>query len=914
MRFRQFVLWILLLLVVWGIWLHRLAARDLSFDEVATWYIAQRPILEMLRYLREAVYEHPPVYYALMNVWIRLTGAEEFALRSFSVSVALLALPLAGWAVRRTPAGVGRGLIPALLLAAMPGFAYYARTARMYALGVVWVVLSSGVFLRGWLNTRSWPRWQAILLLGGVHLLALFTHYYLLFPILVQPLILLLLRRWRPLGAWLALHTFLALPGLGWIAIAPGLQESARELRLLFQAPSAPTVAHLLRLLIFSQEVRPPLSTLYFFLTLAGLGLLLAAILSRSRTAVLWLLCAVVVPLVMVFQLPRVPAERYVLFLLPPLAWSLSLFPTALFRLPGSWRWFAVLVSLALAGGLSTNGLSHVVNPRPGGYGHTLMQIRLCAQPGDGVLFYGPWQWLLFRYYDPGGLPPITTLPPQAPPRLSPEEAEPVLEDLIRRYDRLWVVPAAVDDVDPPHFVEGWLNTHAHPVWRTAEFALYLPPLPAGGPSHLVGMDFGDALRLESVEWEALALPAGSHLRFTLYWRPLRPLPGNVRVSLMLRDRWGNTWDEAHVVPGEWAHPPSRWKPGSLVLDRQGLTIPAGAPPGEYAVYLFVADEQTGEILETPAGAEIALFSLNVGEPPVEQASADLRCALPEFSPTTFCSPDGAHCITLVGSGNSQKVYPAHPLLVTLHWTLSNGTSPDVSLRLEIVSWRNLLGGVPLTSETIPVLSEYPPSRWLTGRLVTQRVHLPIPVDMPAGPAQLRLSVIGPDGTSWRTSSGRSSIPLSTLVIQHRPVLRYMPWGVRHIRVAFGNAVELRGYRVEGEARPGGTLRLTYIWYARERPTAIYAVFNHLMTVDGVLVAQQDGWPREGNWPTTFWLPGDYVEDHYVLTIPPDAPSGPYRLSVGMYDATTGERLPAVQEGQRLPEDRLFLPLPNNGG
>ena len=37
-------------------------------------------------------------------------------------------------------------------------------------------------------------------------------------------------------------------------------------------------------------------------------------------------------------------------------------------------------------------------------------------------------------------------------------------------HERLWVILAAVDDVDPPHFAEGWLRTHTHLVWDTDDF------------------------------------------------------------------------------------------------------------------------------------------------------------------------------------------------------------------------------------------------------------------------------------------------------------------------------------------------------------------------------------------------------------------------------------------------------------
>jgi hypothetical protein len=90
-------------------------------------------------------------------------------------------------------------------------------------------------------------------------------------------------------------------------------------------------------------------------------------------------------------------------------------------------------------------------------------------------------------------------------------------------------------------------------------------------------------------------------------------------------------------------------------------------------------------------------------------------------------------------------------------------------------------------------------------------------------------------------------------------------------------------------------------------------VFNHLRTPDGTNVAQVDGWPQGGRLLTTQWQVGEYVEDEYRLSIPPEAPPGPYTLYVGLYDAATGDRLPAVQHGQRLPGDEVALPLTPEG-
>ena len=135
-------------------------------------------------------------------------------------------------------------------------------------------------------------------------------------------------------------------------------------------------------------------------------------------------------------------------------------------------------------------------------YGHTLELVKAYSRPGDGLLFYGPWQSVRSNSYHIGGLPSITALPPNAPPRLKPGQAKPVLRRLLKRYDRLWVLPAAVDDVDPDHFVAGWLNTHAHHVWKTTDFSLYVAELADTAPRQALDLTYGDALTLEEVAYE----------------------------------------------------------------------------------------------------------------------------------------------------------------------------------------------------------------------------------------------------------------------------------------------------------------------------------------------------------------------------------------------------------------------------
>ncbi len=912
-RLRVLLGWCLLLLLVWGLWLWQLDASDLTFDESATHLIAHRPAAEIIAYLLDAVREHPPLYYLLVHGWMTLAGESEFSLRFFSVGAAMVALALMGWVARRIgpPLDIARGLLPACLLATMPGLAYYAREARMYSLGVVWTLLSSGFFLRGWLSARAWPRRTALLALPLVHLLALFTHYYLLLPILAQPLILLVTRRWRPLLAWCVVHGLPVLAGIAYLFLAPGLRATVSGLLslLTLQVPTPFQFWRLLGKVLFSPVVQVRFQLLYLLTTLAVTGGLLAWWKKRATGA--WLLLTTLTTLALAFQVPHPPEARFLIFDVPYFVIALAfltLAPAGLRR--GSA--VALVLTVMLGALAASGGYVQALMFDNSHYGRVLETIQAHARPRDGLLFYGPWQWIPFQYYNPGALPPITLLPSQAPPFLSQEEAERELERLMAQYDRLWVVPAAVGEVDPSHLGEGWLNTHAHAVWWSEDFSLYMPPLPPEAPMQEMGVIFGDTLRLERIAWEAESLPAGEALRLTLYWVPLRSLEEDVRLTLSLVDANGTIWDQRDVIPGAWGRPPTAWAIGEQIVDYEGLMVPQGAPPGLYTVHRKVAGAAGGELWPSDGRLDVPLVTVTVSEP----AYAPVLYGLPHPNAATFCAPDGQACLSLVGyEVGGEHFQPTYFIPLKLHWIVPDTPLPDLSLHLEVTRrpWFPLAQATAIVSQTMSLASDYPPSQWAAGRLVSLFAAPVLPADAAAGRARLVLQVLGPDGQPWSVVEGGQSLALADVTIEGRPVLRRLPSSALRAEVDFGGEVTLRGYRVEGEARPGGELHLTCYWFARAQPTDIYAVFNHLVAADGTIVAQADAWPQEGRMLTTQWQPGDYVEDHYTLFIPVDARPGPYQLYVGLYSAWSGVRLEAWADGQRLPEDRWAVPLPGEG-
>ena len=102
---------------------------------------------------------------------------------------------------------------------------------------------------------------------------------------------------------------------------------------------------------------------------------------------------------------------------------------------------------------------------------------------------------------------------------------------------------------------------------------------------------------------------------------------------------------------------------------------------------------------------------------------------------------------------------------------------------------------------------------------------------------------------------------------------------------------------------------LTLYWKAEAALGADWTAFAHLGTgLDGsTIVAQRDGAPCQGLYPTAAWQAGDVVADSFAVTVPAGTPPGEYPLAVGWYQYPSLERLPLEDADQALPDNRVVI-------
>ncbi|MCB0208754.1 MAG: hypothetical protein KDJ52_05475 [Anaerolineae bacterium] len=118
------------------------------------------------------------------------------------------------------------------------------------------------------------------------------------------------------------------------------------------------------------------------------------------------------------------------------------------------------------------------------------------------------------------------------------------------------------------------------------------------------------------------------------------------------------------------------------------------------------------------------------------------------------------------------------------------------------------------------------------------------------------------------------------------------PTATRRIEATFDQTIQLTAIKLLTTISPGQPLPVEFTWQPLASPQADYNLFLQLLNIDGTLIAQHDSPPNGGYTPTSNWTTHEAVISRHALALPPNLPAGDYRLIAGLYDPTTGRRLP----------------------
>jgi hypothetical protein len=209
--------------------------------------------------------------------------------------------------------------------------------------------------------------------------------------------------------------------------------------------------------------------------------------------------------------------------------------------------------------------------------------------------------------------------------------------------------------------------------------------------------------------------------------------------------------------------------------------------------------------------------------------------------------------------------------------------------------------------DTIPGGGLLPSKQWRAGELWQDQIKLTIPADARA-PAVLKaqFELYSPGSGAIITSTDGQGHPGAPL-FDGATLLPPATARASSTLATFGDAGALNHLNVS-PLRPNQPFTVTLQWQAFAPTPGNDSVFVHLLDASGQVVAQHDGPPDGGNFPTSHWGGLAVFDDAHTLAIPADLAPGHYTLVVGIYDPQTGERIDVRNaRGEQQPDRAIAL-------
>ncbi len=909
---------ILSLWLAWGLYLYRLDAQSLWYDEGVTATIAQRPIGALTQWTARDI--QPPLYYYVVAGWGRLAGWSEWSLRFVSAWWGLLTVGLmAALTVRLTGHRLA-GLLAALLTALHPLLLYYSQEARMYTMLLALGVLTGYLLLR----TRHANQpllWLAYLLTAAA---AVYTHYFAFFLLLalgvaylldlyacrgalaVQPTASLTLRRTLlPFllasggvlllyGSWVAtLFTQLGSDASYWQGPFK-LWDALRTLAITFVVGES----------VLEAAGAPWLGIGLLALLVALLALTQQRPLLLLRYSLPWLLLPIMGVLALAAFVPKFNA-RYVMLALPALIvlWSSGL--AALLqghqsaRFGSTWRWLrrgsgALLLAALLVtfGHADRNWFTDPAFTKAQ-WRELSAYLHQARQADEAIILVSGHAWPIWDYYAPDlptvRLPDLEILNVDAvlDYRASALALQPALAD----QRGAWLVTWQAEVVDPTGVTALHLGLAGEEQAVAAQFwqlglrhfvdldaTAILPTAPVDQP---LAANFADQVRLHGY-----AQTANDDL--LLFWQLAAESTGastgqgaasalpDLQLNLRTTTADGLPYaDPPDRRPADYHYPVPRWRPGQLVVGRIAASAWAGAAalPGAYQLHLGLYD---------PNGDPAGLDQLDVnGNPLGKSVILDLRLTQPTATSALTLPGELVDVAPGLAAGlvpSQAQGEPGEPLLLTFYWQV---TDPLATLPALTLAWQPMANTTPVTSTTLALptaLARYP------GQWVRQVVRHQPPLTLAPGP--YRVTVGGVGAVSRDLAFAYTLLP-STRGFALPPLA--LTTAIDLFAPDLPQAVEVRLAGVVNalptQLAPTTGLTVTLAWQTpadAHPPQADYHVSLQLLSEAGLPVAQVDQALPLGS---STWLPNQVVTQ--TLTLPAFAVgtqrSGPYRLIVAVY-------------------------------
>jgi hypothetical protein len=263
-----------------------------------------------------------------------------------------------------------------------------------------------------------------------------------------------------------------------------------------------------------------------------------------------------------------------------------------------------------------------------------------------------------------------------------------------------------------------------------------------------------------------------------------------------------------------------------------------------------------------------------------------------------------------------QTVHPAETLPLTLYWQLLEPVELNYSIFVHLLGReRQVVGQI----DTYPGGGHWPTTLLSPGAILADSYQIPISpeAELKHAPTRLLISAgiydFNEPGRPGKLALNAVGQPVEPLIASAKLIPWQWPAPPQFDPVInFADKVTLLSYEIAVSQQS-----VTLNWQANAPLEADYTVFLQLWrsapladsSTTGAraeYVAGFDGPPVQGDYPTSLWTSGEVIVDTHALDMSA-LPAGEYYLLGGLYNPTSGDRLPASTPSGPLPDHAVNL-------
>ncbi len=264
---------------------------------------------------------------------------------------------------------------------------------------------------------------------------------------------------------------------------------------------------------------------------------------------------------------------------------------------------------------------------------------------------------------------------------------------------------------------------------------------------------------------------------------------------------------------------------------------------------------------------------------------------LPDSLGWRFMTPEGLPFAELISvhpmreSASAGTVFP-----VQVCWRALNEVDENYTVLLQIIGPEN---GLITHRRSYPGQGMIPTELWNPGDVFCDVMHVHVWLDLAETLVyQVEVALFDEESRKRLPAQDQNGNPLTHNFVDRVRLEVLDPEMVPQAASQIDRTnIQLVGYDLPKNFGLGQTNSLKLKWTALNTIDNDYQVFVHLRDpITSDLVAQADGPPVGGWYPTSWWPTGELISDDRVFELPDDISPGSYELVVGFYDLDSGER------------------------